>query len=499
MDSNSLHQRLEDYEKLFEVVRTIGASLDIDEILQRIVNVTLELCNAQQCAITLFDPHSPAVAKTLIRERQSDDIHLDHFLNALMSGWTMTEKRPQTTNDLIAIFGEDQIKGKYADISSAMSIPMIWRGEIVGVINIITLDRRRTFGERELRLMEHLASQCAQFIMNARLHEDLFAETARLRRELQNKYAFHGIIGQSPQMQTVFELLERVIPTNARVLLEGESGTGKERIACVLHYNGPRKEAPFVAVDCGAIPANLLESELFGYVKGAFTGATRDKKGLFEEASGGTLFLDEIVNMPLEVQAKFLRAIQESEIRPVGALQVRKVDVRIIAAASGNLKAHVEAGKFRQDLYYRLNVVTVQLPPLRDRRQDILTLARHFLATLAQAYQKKAAVFDLDAIAYLEAYDWPGNVRELENSVERMVVLAKTEDESLSADLLPPDIRPFLSQQSSTENPDEEYEKTRLLLALTKHNWNQSSAARELRIHEKTVRYRMQKFGLRKP
>jgi Nif-specific regulatory protein len=506
MDSTRLQQQLDDYEKLFDLVQAIGTSLDVDEILRRIVKAALDICNASQCAITLFNPHSPSVAKTLIREKQNDDILIDHFLNALLSGWAATEKRARVTNNLAETFGEQQVKGRYTSITSAMSVPMVWRGELVGVINVVTLDKGRLFGDRELRLMSHLASQCAQFILNARLHEALFAETERLRKELQRKFSFHGIIGQSQSMQAVFGLLERILPTNARVLLEGESGTGKERIARVLHYTGPRKDGPFVAIDCGAIPANLLESELFGYVKGAFTGAIRDKKGLFEEASGGTLFLDEIVNMPTEVQAKFLRALQEGEIRPVGSLQVRKVDARIIAAASGNLKARVEEGKFRQDLYYRLNVVTVPLPPLRERKEDILPLANHFLATLAQTYGKRTARFDPDTIACLEAYHWPGNVRELEHAIERMVVLADHDTASLSSGLLPVEIlpesfreSPTAASENSSQNPNDEYEKTRLLLALTKHNWNQSAAARELRIHEKTVRYRIHKYGLQKP
>ncbi len=347
------------------------------------------------------------------------------------------------TDNLAETFGPEQIKAKYHTIASALSVPLqqLTRGEIIGVINVLLLDQSQKFGERELRLMGILASQCAQFIANARLHGEVFAEAKRLRQEVQDKYAFHGIIGYSSKMQEMFALLERIIPTEGRVLVEGESGTGKERIARVIHYSGPRASAPFVAVDCGALPANLLESELFGYVKGAFTGAQRDKKGLFEEANKGTLFLDEIVNMPLEVQAKFLRAIQEGEIRPLGSTQVRKVDVRIIAAASLNLRTQVEARKFRPDLFYRLNVVNIALPPLRQRQEDIAILANHFLNKMAEKHGKKITGFKPETGAYLESYNWLGNVRELENVVERTVILAEPQLEYVTPELLPAEIR----------------------------------------------------------
>ncbi|MGH7455742.1 MAG: sigma-54 interaction domain-containing protein, partial [bacterium] len=399
------------------------------------------------------DEHSQVV-KTLIRKGDTGEVKLDHYLNNLLAGWVSQHQKPLLSNDLIQAFGEANLKKNHRDIVSVLSVPLALHGKILGVINLIVLAGEQPFGERELHLMQILASQCAQFIVHARLHEELFAETNRLRKEVQNKYAFHGIIGHSPKMQEMFALLERIIPTEGRVLMEGESGTGKERIARVIHYSGPRKEGPFVAVDCGALPANLLESELFGYVKGAFTGAIRDKKGLFEAANGGTLFLDEIVNMPLEIQSKFLRAIQEGEIRPLGSTQVRKVDVRIIAAASGNLRAEVAAGRFRQDLFYRLNVVSISLPPLRERKEDIAILANHFLNKMATKYGKKITGFKPETLVHLEAYSWPGNVRELEHVVERMVILAEQNIEYISSELLPLELR--LQASAAIHSPAQE-------------------------------------------
>jgi len=508
-EPQNLRQQLEDYERLLGVLQGLGSSLEVEAILRQIIEAALSLCNAQQGSIMLFDPDSHAIAKTLIRQSEPDgpaQAGLDHYLNSLLSGWALDHKAPQISGDLVATFGAKQIKAKYQSITSALSVPLEWRGEIIGVINLLALDTNHKFGERELRLMRILAVQAAQFIANAKLHEEVFAEADRLRKEIQDKYQFHGIIGHSPKMQAVFNLLERIMPTDGRVLLEGESGTGKERIARVLHYNGPRQNQPFVAVDCGAIPANLLESELFGYVKGAFTGATQDKKGLFEEANDGTLFLDEIANMPPEVQVKFLRVLQEGEFRPLGATQVRKVDVRIISAASGNLRAHVSDGKFRQDLFYRLNVVNVQLPPLRERKEDIVVLTDHFLAKMMERHRKPLKGFAPEVIADLEDYAWPGNVRELENVVERMVILAEPNVEYLTRDLLPTEIQLAAvldnemnsSPTDSLRNKRDEQEKKMLLETLIKNDWNQSATARDLGMHEKTIRYRMQKFGIKK-
>jgi len=502
----NLRRQLDDYERLHGILQTIGSSLQVDEILQRIIIEAIGLCQAEQGSIILFDPASNQAAKTLIRQAKAEIGKLDHFLNNLLAGWVSDHRAPLLSQNLSETFGARIIQPKYGEVSSALSVPLEWRGAMIGVINLVSMTGGNLFSDREKNLMQLLASQCAQFIVNARLHEELFTETARLRKEVQEKYAFHGIIGHSAKMQAVFNLLERIMPTDGRVLLEGESGTGKERIARVLHYNGPRQDHPFIAIDCGAIPASLLESELFGYAKGAFTGAAQDKKGLFEEAHGGTLFLDEIANMPQEVQVKFLRVIQEGEFRPLGTTQVRKVDVRIISAASGNLRAHVSEGKFRQDLFYRLNVVDVQLPPLRERKEDIVILAGHFLTKMMERHRKPLKGFAPEVIADLEDYAWPGNVRELENVVERIVILAEPNNEYITRDLLPTEIQLAAvldnemnsARTDSLRNKRDEQEKKMLLETLIKNDWNQSAAARDLGMHEKTIRYRMQKFGIKK-
>lgn len=253
----------------------------------------------------------------------------------------------------------------------------------------------------------------------------LLEENQILKGELQERYSFHNLIGKSKSMQQVYELIRQVATSVSNVMIEGESGTGKELVARALHTNSTRSSRAFVALNCSALPETLLESELFGYVKGAFTDARASKAGLFEEADGGTLFLDEISSMPLGLQAKILRAIQDGEIRALGQTQSRKVDVRIICATNQDLEREVDLGHFREDLYYRLNVIRIFLPPLRDRREDIPLLAVHFLKHYGRLNHKNISGFDPEALSYLMNASWRGNVRELENAIERAVVLCK--------------------------------------------------------------------------
>ena len=508
-ENELLKDQIQDFEKLYEVLSVIGSSLAVDEVIHHITVEALKICQADQGAVLVFDPSGQSEARTLIRQGESEAIKLDHFLNMMLAGWVSKENKPLLRHDLTEFVGESFARSKYAEIASALSVPLNLRGNLLGVLNLVRLKGKPGFSEKEQRLLTLLATIFSQFIHNAKLHYEVFTENQRLKEEIRGKYEFQGIIGQSTALKSIFSLLEKVIPTDARVLIEGESGTGKELIAKVIHYNGSRKDAPFIAVDCGALPANLLEGELFGYLKGAFTGAIRDKKGLFAAAHGGTLFLDEIANMPLEIQSKFLRAIQEGEVRPLGSDQVKKVDVRIIAAGSGDLRQKVENGGFREDLFYRLNVVSIKLPPLRNRKGDIPILANFFLEKMAKRYNRQVKGFKADTMAHLEAYNWPGNIREMENFVERMAILAEDQHDYIPVELLPFEIRPhdlgnIAAQQAdlasgNIKSKKANYEKIMLIEALTNNDWNQSAAARELGISERTVRYKMQKFDLQKP
>jgi two-component system response regulator PilR (NtrC family) len=248
-------------------------------------------------------------------------------------------------------------------------------------------------------------------------------EAGYLRRELRRLTGLDNIIGQSPKMRPIFELIQTIAPQASRVLITGESGTGKELVARAIHENSQRAQAPFITINCGAFPESLLESELFGYMKGAFTGANENRQGLFQAAHGGTLFMDEIGNMSLTMQVKLYRVLQEGKVRPIGSTEESDVDVRIIAATNKDFDKEIAEGRFREDLYYRLSVIPIQLPPLRDRREDIPLLARHFLEKFRKVMEKPIESISPEAMSRLELYDWPGNVRELENTLERAVAL----------------------------------------------------------------------------
>jgi DNA-binding NtrC family response regulator len=316
-------------------------------------------------------------------------------------------------------------------------------------------------------------------------------EVGRLRREIHKEYSFHQILGKSKPIQAVFDLIRRVADSPTNVLITGESGTGKELVAKAIHYNSDRKEGPFVPVNCAAIPEPLLESELFGHMRGAFTDAKMDKRGLFEEAQRGTLFLDEISELPLILQAKILRAIQEKEIRRVGANKPIAVDVRIIAATNLNLSEEVKAKRFRDDLYYRLNVIELKLPPLRERREDIPLLVDAFLKKCGASRGKEVKGVSESALAMLMDYAWPGNVRELENIVERAVTL--TRGDKIVPEDLPSTVqgsrgdRRVLDEAAERTLPLEAVEKEYILKILEKMGGNKYQAAHALGIDRKTL------------
>ena len=332
-------------------------------------------------------------------------------------------------------------------------------------------------------------------------HRQLREENRLLRESLGTHFDRQHIIGRSPAMEKVLEIVAQVAPSEATVLIAGESGTGKEMIAGAIHFNSPRKDGPFVKINCAAITETLLESELFGHEKGAFTGAYRKKEGRFRQAHRGSLFLDEISEMSLAMQVRLLRVLQEREITRVGGEEVIPVDVRVIAATNKELLREIESNRFREDLYYRLNVVTLQIPPLRDRREDIPLLAQHFLNIFSEKNRKKITGFTPQAMDRFLKYDWPGNVRELMNAVERGVVLSQSEyltegelfligkddeleKETLSEDIIPAD----LSLQ--------EVEKASILKTLESTGGNKSEAARRLGITRRTLHKKLKKYGV---
>jgi two-component system response regulator HupR/HoxA len=337
-------------------------------------------------------------------------------------------------------------------------------------------------------------------------NERLRAENLYLRREVERRYAFESLIGSSPAMQRVFEVMEKVAKTDATVLIAGETGTGKDLVARAIHYAGTRKEARFVAQNCGALPDTLLESELFGHKRGAFTGAHEDKKGLFELAHGGTIFLDEIGETNPSMQVRLLRVLQDGEIRPLGASDVRKVDVRVIAATNKDLRRMVQDGRFREDLYYRLRVVEIVIPPLRERRDDIPVLAHHFLELANQRMSRRIKGFTNAAMDRLVACEWSGNVRELENEIERAIALAG-DVETITVDMLSEHVRGrpaaddggvavALPELDWDMNRSVDELKRRLIQRALAETGSKSRAAERLGIPRQSLQKMMKRLGM---
>lgn len=339
-------------------------------------------------------------------------------------------------------------------------------------------------------------------LKKAEERERLASENMRLRQEVEKTYSFSNIIGKSEKIQDLFNAIKKVAGVRSTVILGGESGTGKELVAKAIHYNSDRKGEAFVAVNCGAIPENLIESELFGHVKGAFTDAVRARKGLFEEASGGTLFLDEIGELPLNMQVKLLRVLQEDEITRVGSASLIKVDVRIVAATTKNLAEEVKEGLFRDDLYYRLNVFSIKLPPLRDRMEDIPFLVDHFIKKINGKLGRRVRGIESDALEAIMGYSWPGNVRELENAIERAMVM--TESDKLNMADLSVEIREagggvdpaFVVDDFSIKKNGRMLEKSLITKALEETGGNRTKAAKLLEISHRALIYKIKGYGL---
>lgn len=339
-------------------------------------------------------------------------------------------------------------------------------------------------------------------LRKAEERERLKDENVRLKEAVAGRFEYSGIISRNGGMEEIFSQIRKIADLKTTVLILGESGTGKELVARAIHSNGRRTAGPFVAVNCGAIPGNLLESELFGHIRGAFTDAGTDKAGLFEQADGGTLLLDEIGEMPLVLQVKLLRVLQEEEIRRVGDAVSKKVNVRVISATSRDLEADVKAGVFREDLYFRLNVFCLQLPPLRDRIEDIPLLAEHFVNSVARGMEMETLVFEPDAMRSLMAYGWPGNIRELQNAIERAAILC--DGNRITNSSLPPSVRSSVNltasagedEDLSIKKAEDAIERDLIRKALIKTGGNRTQAARILEISHRSLLYKLKEFGI---
>ncbi len=389
-----------------------------------------------------------------------------------------------------------------------IGVPIMLQGQAIGVLNVDRLFEDHVSSQEDIEFLQVVAVLIAQFISLNEKFQELRAENASLRSKVSRNFDGPYIVGRSLAMLEVQRQIERVAPTKATVLLQGESGTGKTLIGRIIHDLSERKNFPFIKVNCASIPENLLESELFGYEKGAFTGAMGTKPGKFEEAHKGSIFLDEVGELPLGLQAKLLRFIQEKEFERLGSNKTRKVDVRILAATNKDLEVLANQGAFRPDLYYRLNVFPIHTPALRERKEDIEGLLIHFLRKVSREYDREIH-FSVEALEQLKGYDWPGNVREMENLIERLVILS--EQDRIQPELIQPYLSPrpgttegLVHGQGKSAPPGtsnkpallREMEKREVIAALRRNDWIQARAAKELGLTQRQMGYKVAKFEL---
>lgn len=419
--------------KLLDVIKKINSELGLRNQLELIMDSVIEISGAERGFLILLNenmkPTIPVARNMDKEEVQRANLKISHtILNKVLS-----EDKPIILTDAISDEEFGTAKSVQAQkLRSVCAFPLKTENETFGAIYLDHRFKENIFSDDDLAMLKAFASQVAVAITNARIFEKQSVELLEAKEELEQsktelgiRYRQTNIIGQSSAMREVFKALDKVLHTPFPVLIYGESGTGKELVAKAIHYNGPRKDNTFIAENCGAIKDSILEAELFGYKKGAFTGADKDKKGLFELANQGTLFLDEIGTMSKEMQESLLRVLQEGEIRPVGGENVVKVDVRLICASNTDLYQLVEDGDFRKDLFFRINVLIIKLPPLREHREDIPILVDHFLDKVAKEAKLTRKSITKKALALLTEYHWPGNVRELENVLRQAVTISE--------------------------------------------------------------------------
>ena len=447
---------------LIDIGRILSSTFELRAAFGQIMQIISDKLDMHRGALVLLDESAGRLRTEAAVGMTPDEIERGKYaLGEGITGNVVATGRPRVIADVRAepdfLNRTGRLNALTADIPvSFICVPIRVEGRTAGALSV-----DKPFVSEEQLLSDHkfldiIAAFLAQAIqinrMVMRQKEELLEENAQLRAQVRDRYRFENIIGDSPAMHEVFAIVGQVANSRATVLLLGETGTGKEMIAKAIHYNSPRKEKPFVRVNCGALTGTLLESEIFGHVKGSFTGAIRDKIGRFEAADGGTIFLDEIGTLEPQLQVKLLRVLQEREFERVGDTQTVKVDVRVIAATNVDLQEEVAKSNFREDLFYRLNVVSVYLPPLRNRREDIPRLIDYFLDKYNAVNDRRLRRISREMLNVLLRYPWPGNVRELENAIERAVVLSNGED--FTEDLLPLSVRMFAAQRRTTQSSE---------------------------------------------
>lgn len=460
----------------------------VDELLETLLDDIIQLTGAARGVVLLIDPNEGKEATPRVRAARNVQKELIEDPSGAISDSIVRQvietKRPVIVSDALT----DTTFGKSESVialklSSVICVPLLSQGEIVGALYIANDEVKHLFDRRQLELVTIFAGQASLILQNAMLLSALRADKEKLAAELKDK-RFGEIIGACPSMMEVFRKLQKVAATDISVLITGETGTGKELIAREIHRRSNRANGPFITVNSGAIPENLIESEMFGHVKGAFTGAVSSRPGKFQLADGGTLFLDEIGELPLQLQVKLLRALQERVVYRVGDNRPEKCDIRIIAATNRNLEEMIKKGEFREDLYYRLNVVNLWLPPLRERGDDTFIIAKALLSKYADEIGSPVRGFSPQALAAIRKYSWPGNIRQLENRIKKALVLCdKTLLGPEDLDLGPEAQAPIVP----LEKAKEDFQRRYVLEVLERNNGNRTQTARDLGVDPRTI------------
>ena len=493
--------QIEAARKLLGFSELLAQGSDLDKLLDELIDQVVAMTRASKGFLVLAgdsgESYEIRVARNLERQPVDDPSELlsDNIIREVI-----TSRQAHIISDAYA---DERYQSSLSVINlklaSVMCVPLLVRGELLGLIYVGNDSVRDLFRAEQLEMLKIFAGQAALFIKNAQLLNELRSESAELYERLET-FKFGEIIGSCPQMVEVYNRVEKVASTDITVLVYGETGTGKELIAREIHDRSPRAKAPFITVNCGAIPENLIESELFGHLKGAFTGAVANQMGKFEAANGGTIFLDEIGELPLQLQVKLLRVLQEKQIQRVGEAKTTPVDARVVAATNRDLAEEVKAGRFREDLYFRLNVIGIVLPPLRERGDDVQLIARYLIARYAKEYGRvvdPANAFSGSAINAIMRFSWPGNIRQLENHIKKALVLADgPQITAKDLDLEAPDGAPVAEDQIlNLADARERWQREYINHVLALNGGNRTKTARDLGVDPRTIFRHLEKIG----
>jgi Nif-specific regulatory protein len=483
------------FEALLQISTELNDLHDSHLLLDKVLDIAMETIQAERGFIVLRLPEKQkdfevVTARKISKETISDTSEISTSTVKRV----LDEGKSVLTYDAITdsrFTGADSIQ--LQQIRSIACVPLGSEDSIIGAIYMDNRSNAGRFDEANLDFLKAFSHQAAIAVKNAQLYEGLQKENRQLREQVYSRNQFPEMIGDSKKMNDLLETINSIADSEATVLIEGESGTGKELVAKAIHAHSRRSEKPFIPIFCGSLSESLLESELFGHKKGAFTGATENKPGLFEDAHGGSLFLDEIGEISAAMQVKLLRVLQEGETKRVGDNRIQRIDVRIIAATNKNMSKLVNSGEFREDLYYRLNVIKMTMPPLRERKEDIPLLARHFLKIYSEKNKKYLKGIDAKAKQHLVRHKWPGNIRELENTIERAVIMAK--DQYIKEADLQLTTSP---EESVTETGGslKEFQKNYVLKILRACQGNRTKCAEELKVSRRWLQYQLKDWGI---